>query len=415
MDGNDEPASRGDEWRAICWFNTQYYSNRLLLLLSGILKESCTSGKKKFAVIKRFWKWFMYIPHPLMGAIYGIPGQHISDDHFICSTRGCLLTSAGKTKSDEMFTEGCIFDDHASSNLDTHKTLRAKKRFELTCQQYGVTPYEYPAENSKVFTSNEFTRNLLTFAQIMRFAGVGSHHHNGIPERNIRTIIAIARTMMLNAAIYWPSIADATLWPLAINHAVFLVNHVPDRRTGLCPRWHLHQASKTRWEAKAQQSLHLGLPYLCVGQDDFRWQEVATMDSKINTHNQHGFLFKARYHCSNCAQPTKWVSCCLWWLVCNCSIPRWSSRLQCGLLATNLQWLYLPVHSRRQKSSAVDCRDWKLCKRTRDNVATTTNCIRHWQCNATDDISSWSTSNKDSYGFDSMTTTSNRTISSHSL
>ena len=172
-----------------------------------------------------------------------IPGHRISVDHFVCSTRGRLLTSAGKTKTDEMFTGGCIFVDHASGfihvemqvNLNTHETLKAKEKFELTCRQYGVTPQEYLADNSKVFTSSEFTRNLSTFSQIMRFAGVGAHHHNGIAERNIRTIMAIARTMMLHAAIHWPSIADATLWPLAVNHAVFLVNHVPDPRTGLCP------------------------------------------------------------------------------------------------------------------------------------------------------------------------------------
>ena len=122
-----------------------------------------------------------------------IPGQRISVDHFICSTRGRLLTSAGKTKSDEMFTGGCIFVDHASGfihvemqvNLNTHETLKAKEKFELTtCRQYGVTPQEYYlADNSKVFTSSEFTRNLSTFAQIMRFAGVGAHHHNGIASK----------------------------------------------------------------------------------------------------------------------------------------------------------------------------------------------------------------------------------------
>ena len=37
-------------------------------------QESCTS-KKYFAVIKRFWKWFMYIPRPLvMGPIYRSTG-----------------------------------------------------------------------------------------------------------------------------------------------------------------------------------------------------------------------------------------------------------------------------------------------------------------------------------------------------
>ncbi|KAI2512071.1 hypothetical protein MHU86_2359 [Fragilaria crotonensis] len=140
-----------------------------------------------------------------------------------------FLPPLEKTKADEMYTGGCIFVDHASGfvhvelqvNLNTHETLKAKEKFELTCRQYGVVPQEYLADNSKIFTSAEFTRNLSTFAQIMRFAGVGAHHHNGIAERNIRTIMAIARTMMLHAAIHWPSIADATLWPLAVNHAVF--------------------------------------------------------------------------------------------------------------------------------------------------------------------------------------------------
>jgi hypothetical protein len=157
---------------------------------------------------------------------------------------------------------GCIFVDHPSGfvhvelqvNLNTHKTLKAKEKFELTCRQYGVVPQEYLADNSKIFTSAEFTKNLSTFAQIMRFAGVGAHHHNGIAERNIRTIMAIARTLMLHAAIHWPAIADATLWPLALHHTVFLVNHVPDQRTGLCSA---DLFTKTRYEQRKLNNLHV--------------------------------------------------------------------------------------------------------------------------------------------------------------
>ncbi|KAI2507770.1 hypothetical protein MHU86_6666 [Fragilaria crotonensis] len=170
-----------------------------------------------------------------------LPGQRISVDHFICSTRGRLLTSAGKTKLDDMYTGGCIFVDHASGfifvehqvSLNSHETLKAKESFERMCRNTGVTPQEYLADNSKTFTSAEFSRNLAEFQQVIRFAGVGAHHHNGIAERNIRTIMAIARTMMLHSAIHWPDVADPTLWPLAVKHAVFLVNHMPDPRTGL--------------------------------------------------------------------------------------------------------------------------------------------------------------------------------------
>jgi hypothetical protein len=42
------------------------------------------------------------------------PGQKVSVDHFICSTKGRLFTSRGKTPDEQMYTGGCIFVDHAS-------------------------------------------------------------------------------------------------------------------------------------------------------------------------------------------------------------------------------------------------------------------------------------------------------------
>ncbi len=87
------------EWARHLFFTpgicvTRYYSSRWILLLSGILKESCTSKKLKVAVIKRFRKWFMYIPHPLMGAIYGsiMAGAHIH-----CGTELTTGTCLGRT------------------------------------------------------------------------------------------------------------------------------------------------------------------------------------------------------------------------------------------------------------------------------------------------------------------------------
>ena len=78
-------------------------------------------------------------------------------------------------------------------DLNTHETLKANEKFELTCRQYGVvTPQEYLADKAKVFTSSEFTRNLSTFTQVMSFSGVGAHHHNGIAERNVRTIKSVS-------------------------------------------------------------------------------------------------------------------------------------------------------------------------------------------------------------------------------
>ena len=198
-----------------------------------------------------------------------------------------------------MYTGGCIFVDHASGyifvehqvSLNSHETLKAKESFERMCRNTGVTPQEYLADNSKTFTSAEFSRNLSDFQQVIRFAGVGAHHHNGIAERNIRTIMAIARTMMLHSAIHWPDVADPTLWPLAVKHAVFLVNHMPDPRTGLSP----HDVfTKTRWEQKKLLDVHVwGCPVYVLdkmisdGKKLPRWTPRSTRTVNLGFSDKH--------------------------------------------------------------------------------------------------------------------------------
>ena len=41
--------------------------------------------------------------------------------------------------------------------------------------------------------------------------------------------------MLIHAAIHWPDVADAQLWPMSVQHAEWLINHVPDPSTGLSP------------------------------------------------------------------------------------------------------------------------------------------------------------------------------------
>jgi hypothetical protein len=191
-----------------------------------------------------------------------LPGQRVSVDHFICSTKGRLHSSAGKTKESEMYDGGCIFVDHGSgyvhvefqTTIDTHETLKAKQKFELLCRDFGVTPQQYQSDNGSPFTSQGFTENLSTFQQIIRFAGVGAHHHNGCAERSIQSVMSIARTMMLHAAIHWPETADPTLWPMAVAHAVYLINHMPNLSTGVAP---IDIFTRTRWEQRKFRDLHV--------------------------------------------------------------------------------------------------------------------------------------------------------------
>jgi hypothetical protein len=190
------------------------------------------------------------------------PGQCVSVDHFICSTKGRLFTSRGKTSEEDMYSGGCLFVDHATNHihielqahLTSHETLKAKGAYELMCRDHGVVPQSYLSDNGSAFTSGDFSKRLAAFEQVIRFAGVGAHHSNGNSERSIQTVMSIARTMMLHAAIHWPDLADAARWPMAVAHAVWLCNHVPNEATGLSAH---DLFTKTRWEQSKFHDLHV--------------------------------------------------------------------------------------------------------------------------------------------------------------
>ena len=190
-----------------------------------------------------------------------LPGQCVSVDHFVCSNKGRLLESRGKTSEDHMHSGGCIFIDHATGyvhvehqvKLTTHETLFAKQRFENHSHDYGVIIQQYQADNG-IFDSRGFEAELQEYKQIIKFAGVGAHHQNGVAERGIQTIMSMARTMMLHAAIRWPDVADPSLWPLAVDQAVYIYNHVPNAKSGQSPE---DLYSRTTWPRHQLQDIHV--------------------------------------------------------------------------------------------------------------------------------------------------------------
>ena len=99
---------------------------------------------------------------------------------------------------------------------------------------HGVQVKNYHADNS-IFSAKAFKQILLDMDQHVRFSGVGAHHQNRVAERAIQMVVYRACIMLLHTAFRWPEMADVSLWPMALSHAVFFWNNTLDPDTGLLP------------------------------------------------------------------------------------------------------------------------------------------------------------------------------------
>ena len=119
-------------------------------------------------------------------------------------------------------------------SLGSSETVKSKLGFERDAYDCGVVVSSYHTDNG-IFTSKEFMEVVLRQDQKVRFSGVGAAHQNGVAEWAIWTIVTMARTMLLHAAMHAPDLVTKDLWPMAMDHAAWLYNCIPDEVTGLTP------------------------------------------------------------------------------------------------------------------------------------------------------------------------------------
>ena len=98
--------------------------------------------------------------------------------------------------------------------------------------------------------------------------------------------MSISRAMMIHSSIHWPDLSDTSLWPMAVQHAVHIWNHVPNPETGLCPS---DLFTRTRYSC-------IWLPCLCSRQVHCWWKEDSPLEPKIST--LHVFC-QIKSHASN--------------------------------------------------------------------------------------------------------------------
>jgi len=66
-------------------------------------------------------------------------------------------------------------------------------------------------------------------------SGVSAQFQNDAAERRIKSVVQSACTMMLHAQMRWPAMADESLWPQALQYAVYLHTIMPTEEAGVSP------------------------------------------------------------------------------------------------------------------------------------------------------------------------------------
>ena len=101
-----------------------------------------------------------------------------------------------------------------------------KIAFERHCAQHNISVQHYRADNG-IFASNSWRNACQRQQQQLTFTGVNAHHQNGIAERRIEELQAMARTMLIHAQRLWPNAIASNLWPYAIRMASDAMNATP--------------------------------------------------------------------------------------------------------------------------------------------------------------------------------------------
>ncbi|CAJ1952569.1 unnamed protein product [Cylindrotheca closterium] len=170
------------------------------------------------------------------------PGDRVSVDQYILAVPGRLAHTFGGEKTSKQYVGGTLFVDHASgfvyinhqTSTGTRETVKSKHSFEREIGDYGHKVKAYHADNHP-FSSKGFTDDVKSQKQKIDYSGVGAQHQNGAAERAIQTITTWARAMLLHQMLHWPDEADHKLWPFAMDHAVYLWNHLPREDTKQAP------------------------------------------------------------------------------------------------------------------------------------------------------------------------------------
>ena len=136
-----------------------------------------------------------------------------------------IATRKGKPTK-KQYKVATIFVDHASrfthismsQSTGGEEAVQAKRKFERQAHDRGVKVKRYRADYG-VFECKKFKDYCDALEHDLSLCGVNARWQNGIAERQIRTVVDRARTMLLHAMYHWPDEVTVKIWPYALNLA----------------------------------------------------------------------------------------------------------------------------------------------------------------------------------------------------
>jgi hypothetical protein len=187
---------------------------------------------------KRPWRSKSKQKHPIRRPTDDAPGKRASMDQMVSAQPGLIPQMNGRLTNFRVMG-ATVFVDHYSDHvyiylmkdLTLSETLMAKHAYELFLASLGVDSKAYHADNG-CFADKGFRYDCTFSNQTITFCGVGSHHQNGIAERNIKDITLGAQMLLLHAKRMLPEYISTILWPFAVKCCEDRMNHLVHRADG---------------------------------------------------------------------------------------------------------------------------------------------------------------------------------------
>ena len=124
-------------------------------------------------------------------------------------------------------------------SINTTETVKEKLTLEREAQSQVVVIKGHHTDNG-IFNASEFMEQLLNKQKKIRFSGAGASNKNGAADCAIKTVVTIARTMLMHTVLRFPGDTLYTdLWPMSMDYYVWVYNQIPDMQSGLSAikRW----------------------------------------------------------------------------------------------------------------------------------------------------------------------------------